>query len=119
MPSDRRDVSPDRLSLTVDGQLFEVAHDPAQPGAYHYDWVSGPHHGYGFTSRRSDQERSTVAEHEAHIRDFLAAVDPVTGYIEDDPEDEDDEDLDPGPGHWRTTDRDGNVIRFPGLGAPE
>ena len=92
-----------------------------KPGAYHYDWVSGPRHGYGFTSRRSDHERSTVEEHEAHIRDFLGSVDPVTGYLEDDPVDEDDEDpeVDPGPGHWRTIDRAGNVIRFPDLGAPE
>lgn len=84
MPTDRSDVSPDQVRLTVDGQVFDVSYDPKQPGAYHYLWVTGPNDGYGFGSRRSDHERSTVAEHEASIRDFLSAVDPVTGYIEDD-----------------------------------
>ena len=84
MPTDRRDVSPDQVRLTVDGQVFDVSYDPKHPGAYHDLWVSGPNDGYGFGSRRSDHERSTIAEHEASIRDFLCAVDPATGYIEDD-----------------------------------
>jgi hypothetical protein len=118
MPNDRSDASPDRLRLAVDGEIFDVAYDPAQPGAYHYSWVSGLNDGYGFSSRRSDHERSTIAEHEAHIRDFLSAVDPATGYIEDDPADEDEQDIDddPGPGRWQIADRDGNVIHFPGPG---
>lgn len=84
MPTDRSDVSPDHLRLTVNGQVFDVDYDLEQPGAYHYTWVSGPNDGYGFTSRRSDHQRSSVAEHDEGIRDFLSAVDPETGYIEDD-----------------------------------
>lgn len=84
MPRDRSDASADHLRLTVDGQVFEVAYDPEQPGAYHYSWVSGPNHGYGFSSGRFDHRRRTVEEHEKRIRNFLSAVDPDTGYIEDD-----------------------------------
>lgn len=121
MPDDHSEVSPDRLRLIVDGQVFDVGYDPDQPGAYHYSWANGINDGYGFGSRRSDHERSTVAEHEANIRDFLTAVDPETGFIEDDPEDVGDEDIedDPGPGYWQTTDRDGNVIRYPDISAPD
>ncbi len=39
-------------------------------------------------SRRSDHARSTTAEHVEAIRSFLAMVDPVTGYIEDEPDDD-------------------------------
>ena len=77
-------MSPDQVRLTVDGQVFDVSYNPSQPGAYGYSWVNGPNEGYGFGSRRSDHQRSTMSEHEASIRDFLAAVDPETGYIEDD-----------------------------------
>ena len=84
MPSGGDDTSPDHVRLDVDGQVFDVSYDPDQPGAYHYLWANGPNEGYGFTSRRSDRGRSTIAEHERDIREFLSAVDPSTGYIEDD-----------------------------------
>ncbi|WP_250032873.1 hypothetical protein [Paractinoplanes maris] len=86
-PSDT-EPSPDRFQLTVDDEPFDVAYDPAQPGAYHYTRLTGPAPGYGFSSRRSDQVRSTVVEHVEEIRSFLDIVDPVTGYIEDDPDDD-------------------------------
>ncbi len=69
------------LHLTVDGEDFEVRPAP-QPGTYHYAWTSGPNPGYGFTSARSDGRPSTIEEHCAAIRDFLAQVDPATGHIE-------------------------------------
>ena len=78
--------SPDRFRLTVDGEVFDVADDPTQPGAYHYTRLTGPVSGYGFTSRRSDQARSSTGEHVQAIRSLLGLVDPVTGYIEDDPD---------------------------------
>jgi hypothetical protein len=81
-------ASPDTLRLTVDGDVFDVVYDPAQPGAYHYTRLTGPAPGYGSTSRCSDHARCTTAEHVEAIRSFLAMVDPVTGYIEDDPDDE-------------------------------
>ena len=98
-----------------------MAYDPAGPGAYHYSWANGINDGYGFSSRRSDHARSTVANHEVDVRDFLAAVDPATGYIKDDPEEVDGEDVedDPGPGHWQKFDRNGNVIDYPDIGAPD
>ena len=86
-PRDAAD-SPDTLTVTVDGDVFDVVYDPTQPGAYHYTRRTGPAPGYGFTSRRSDHARSTTAEHVEAIRSFLAMVDPVTGYIEDDPDDD-------------------------------
>jgi hypothetical protein len=82
--SEQRHPSPDRFRLRVDGIEFDVAYDESQPGAYHYTRRTPPAAGYGFTARRSDHVRSTMAEHEAAVRDFLAQVDPDTGYIEDD-----------------------------------
>jgi hypothetical protein len=90
-PSDAAD-SPDKLRLTVDGNIFDVVYDLTQPGAYHYTRRTGPAPGYGFTSGRSDHARSTIAEHVEAIRSFLAMLDPVTGYIEDDPDDDGEDD---------------------------
>ncbi|WP_345521584.1 hypothetical protein [Nocardioides conyzicola] len=79
--------------MTVDGVDFSVAYDVSQPGAYHYTVAAtaggGPALKYGFTSRRSDYGKSTTAEHIEAIRTFLSAVDPVTGYIEDDQSEDD------------------------------
>ena len=85
-------VSPDTLRLSVDGVVFDVVYDLAQPGAYHYTRRTEPAAGSGFTSRRSDHARSTTAEHVNAIRSFLAMVDSVTGYIEDDPDDDGEDD---------------------------
>ena len=85
-----RDQSPGRLQLTVDGEVFDVAYDPSQPGAYHYTRLTGPAPGYGFTSRRSDYGKSSTDEHVEAIRSFLRMVDPVTGYIEDVPDNDED-----------------------------
>ena len=63
MTPSKTELSPDRLRLTVDGELFDVAYDLTQPGTYHYTRLSRPAPGYGFTSRRSDYTRSTTAEH--------------------------------------------------------
>lgn len=72
--------------LTVDGQDFYVTAGEA-PGQYHYDWVSGCNHGYGFSGTVSDGGALTTEQHVHAIRNFLAAVDPTTGYIEDDQDD--------------------------------
>jgi hypothetical protein len=81
-------ASPDLIRLTVDGEVFDVAYDPVQPGAYHYTRLAGPAPGYGFSIRRSDHVRSTTAEHVTRIRGFLDALDPTTGYLPDDQDDE-------------------------------
>ena len=72
--------APERL--VVDGEQFDVRERPGRPGQYHFDWVSGPNPGYGFSSGWSDGESRTAAELEEAIRDFLAQVDPKTGFIE-------------------------------------
>ncbi len=74
------------MQLTVDDEIFDVAYDPEQPGGYHYKRLTGPAPGYGFSVFRSDHAKSTTAEHLARIRGFLEEVDPITGYIEDDPD---------------------------------
>ena len=80
-PPDESTVGP-AVRVTVDGEDFEVRASPGRPGAYHYEWISGPNPGYGFSSARSDAQPSTMEEHEGAIRNFLAQVDPETGYIE-------------------------------------
>jgi hypothetical protein len=67
--------------LTVDGETFEVHR--RRPGQYDLDCVSGPNAGYGFVSASSDggpiSDRWLVAQ----IKDFLAEIDPDTGYLTD------------------------------------
>jgi hypothetical protein len=99
---DQEDTSSDQLELTVDGMIFSVAYDPSQPGSCNYTRLPGVPgvpggpggpggHAvdYGSSSRRSDHQRETLAAHAEGIRDFIAMVDPVTGYIKD----EDDADI--------------------------
>ena len=68
------------FEMEVDGEVFRVRR--AESGGCHYDWLSGPNDGYGFsTSAPADR---SLELHRRAIRSFLAAVDPATGYIEDD-----------------------------------
>ncbi|GAB3778455.1 hypothetical protein [Nocardioides ungokensis] len=69
--------------LTVDGEVFDVQTGETS-GHYAYGWVSGRNPGYGFSSAVSDGSPLTDQQHVDAIRNFLAAVDPATGYIEDD-----------------------------------
>jgi hypothetical protein len=72
----------DRTSLTleVDGQMFALR--PTESGGTDYTWLSGPNPGYGFGV--SPTPNLSLGEHMENIRDFLAIVDPITGYTEDD-----------------------------------
>jgi hypothetical protein len=67
-------------TLEVDGELFALRSN--EFGGTDYTWLSGPNPGYGFGV--SPTPNPSVDEHMANIRDFLALVDPTTGYIEDD-----------------------------------
>lgn len=67
--------------VEVDEQRFTVQLD--EDGTYHYTWDSGPNHGYGFSSARSDNSVITMDEHREAIRQFLSMIDPATGYIPD------------------------------------
>ncbi|HEV7948657.1 MAG TPA: hypothetical protein VGP24_02705 [Glaciihabitans sp.] len=66
-------------SFAVDGETFSVRMSP-DDGAIHYDWITGPNEGYGFDSFGSSQPHE-YEEYVASIRDFLARVDPATGYL--------------------------------------
>ncbi|MFK5647226.1 hypothetical protein ACI3ET_11950 [Ornithinimicrobium sp. LYQ121] len=75
---------PDPVVLIVDGETFSARADVQQPGAWHMDWVSVPNPGYGFTTRRSDQQLESRAELEKGVRSFLAEIDVNgTGYLSD------------------------------------
>jgi hypothetical protein len=93
MDRDADAPSADSFHVTVDGFDFAIASDASQPGTYHYTRLpgasGGPAVGYGFSGGRSDGQRLPRAAHVDSIRDFLAMVDPVSGYIEDTSEEDD------------------------------
>ncbi|MDP9821369.1 hypothetical protein [Nocardioides massiliensis] len=67
------------FTLEVDGQVFALR--PDARGGMGYDWLTGPNAGYGFGL--SPAAGLTTEQHVGHIRDFLAEVDPATGYLAD------------------------------------
>ncbi|MCW4459279.1 hypothetical protein [Microbacterium sp. MPKO10] len=68
--------------VTVDGETFVVRRRDGD-GSYHYDWVTGPNKDYGFSLGSHLPLDFTVEQHEEQIRDFLAGIDPATGYLAD------------------------------------
>lgn len=66
-------------SFTVDGEIFLVRRRN-EDGSHHYDWVSGPNDGYGF-SVSGGSEPISRERHEIAIRDFLRSINPATGYL--------------------------------------
>lgn len=67
--------------FTVDGETFRVT---AGAGSeYRFDWVSGHNPGYGFAT--SIYGGGTMSDEQivASIHDFLAEIDPETGYLAD------------------------------------
>ncbi|WP_432572297.1 hypothetical protein [Kineococcus sp. SYSU DK005] len=68
--------------LTVDGEDWLVKQRPGTPGCYDFDWLSSPNPGYGFGSQTS--VRSPIGEEEIRqaIADFLAGINPETGYLD-------------------------------------
>jgi hypothetical protein len=85
-----RDDQPDpdnirTFALEVDGEQFAVrlVVDPATGYTdTGYTWLSGPNQRYGFAT--GGPPKPSREEHRERIREFLAMVDPTTGYIEDD-----------------------------------
>ena len=84
---------PDGRLLVVDGEEFFVR--PSDDGdATHCDWRSGPNPGYGFTIGLPMVfvPEGTVAPPGAYVldearviqqvRDFLASINPDTGYLD-------------------------------------
>jgi hypothetical protein len=78
VPSGRTDDEA-ASTLEVDGEVFELRPDGF--GGTHYNWISGPNPGYGFSMSPT---ADSFEQHQASIRSFLSMVDPATGYIEDD-----------------------------------
>ncbi len=66
-------------TLEVDGEVFELR--PDGRGGTHYDWVSGPNPGYGFTMSPTAE---SAEEHRDNVCGFLSMIDPATGYIGED-----------------------------------
>ncbi|MBP3949434.1 hypothetical protein [Corynebacterium sp. Marseille-P3884] len=68
--------------LTVDGEQFRVR----QSGRFkcHYDWLTGANPGYGFAGGTYPPSTLTDEDHIEAIRDFLADIDPNTGYLSED-----------------------------------
>ncbi|MGS2614879.1 hypothetical protein ACVCAH_10170 [Micromonospora sp. LZ34] len=66
--------------LTVDGQDFRVRARAEEPSGYDFDWLNGPHD-YGFGL--SGPAAMSRPEMERAIRDFLAQIDPATGYLKE------------------------------------
>jgi len=73
------EVFTDLGTVTVDGERFAVRRRDGD-GSHHYDWLSGPNHGYGFSvsggAAPVGEERHVTA-----VRGFLAGVDTATGYL--------------------------------------
>jgi hypothetical protein len=79
-PTSRTGVHP--VEVVVDQEVFVVSQRADAPGTYDFDWVSHPH-GYGFTMSGPVDWVLDHAQTIADIRDFLAEVDPETGYLRD------------------------------------
>ena len=73
------------LTIEVDGEAF--AFRPDGRGGTHYDWLSGPNDGYGFTSSGIrpplETDYFSLDDHRESIRNFLEQIDPATGFIGD------------------------------------
>jgi len=66
-------------NFAVDGETFAVRRRD-DDGSSHYDWVSGPNDGYGF-SVSGNLEPTSDERHVIAIRDFLAGIDSATGHL--------------------------------------
>ena len=88
-----KDAWHEPFRTNVGGEEWVVKYRIYDPGVYTFDWVSHPV-GYGFTTGLHPRTATlSTAEMEEEIRDFLAIVDPETGFLSDD---EDDDLRDPG-----------------------
>ncbi|WP_273651772.1 hypothetical protein [Cellulomonas fimi] len=67
--------------LSVDGHEWLVRDRSGAPGAYDFDWLTGPD-GYGFSMGSSNGTAFDEAAMRTAIAGFLAEVDPETGYLD-------------------------------------
>lgn len=71
------------FTVEVDREIFRVRRHAGESASYSYEWLTGAHRGYGFTSSLSMGHDQTPEGHLIAIRNFLAAIDPETGYVGD------------------------------------
>jgi hypothetical protein len=84
------------FSIHVDGERFVVRRSQSEAGGFDYEWVTGPHPGYGFSTGSplaySRGEPSTAdlsglgmgdEPFVEQARTFLAMIDPATGFVAD------------------------------------
>jgi hypothetical protein len=77
-----RHINDDPIMMMVDGQEFRIRERAGKRGEYDFDWLNGPHdHGFGLS--RADGYAMTRPEMEEAIRNFLAGIDPATGYLKE------------------------------------
>nr|WP_201748866.1 hypothetical protein [Micromonospora acroterricola] len=77
-----RHTEADPVMMTVDGHNFRIRERAENPGEYDFDWLSGPHD-YGFGISRADGSAMTLPQMREAIRNFLAEIDPATGYLKE------------------------------------
>jgi hypothetical protein len=68
------------FTLEVDGKVFAIG--PDKRDGTDYTWLSGPNPGYGFAL--SPTPDLSLDEHRENVREFLADIDPTTGYLRED-----------------------------------
>jgi hypothetical protein len=71
-------MNAEAIRIVLDGQDFSVKARPGASGVYDFDWLNHPV-GYGFTCAGGPLSR---AEMEQAIKDFLACIDPATGFLD-------------------------------------
>jgi hypothetical protein len=67
--------------FTVGGHDWLARDRIDEPGAYDYDWLTGPP-SYGFGEKTSDGSPVSEEHMKAAIADFLSQVNPETGYLD-------------------------------------
>lgn len=82
VPEGRVDADASSFMLEVDGERFSVrtvVDDATGYADNDYTWLTGPNAGYGFGL--GGPSTLSRGEHRQRIREFLAMVDPSTGFI--------------------------------------
>ncbi|MFB9323562.1 hypothetical protein [Cryptosporangium minutisporangium] len=67
--------------LTVQGHDWTVTERTGERGIYDFEWLTGPHP-YGFTAGMLGDGLMNEADLESAIADFLAQINPETGYLD-------------------------------------
>lgn len=68
-------------NLTIDGHHWVVREQPDRPGGYDFEWLTGSKR-YGFSMGGSDKSPMDRAAIRFYIADFLAQINPETGYLD-------------------------------------